>query len=77
MHASPPPSRTLSLSSHSTDWPAAAEAASDAQLWEDEWDDTAAGDDFLRNLRAELEKSGTLPPVPPHVVPGFPPQKQG
>lgn len=42
------------------DWDASKDgnAAEDAQLWEDNWDDDDVEDDFSIQLRAELNKIG-------------------
>jgi len=40
----------------------------DAQQWEDDWDDDATGDDFAKQLRAELEKQPPPPVVQPQPV---------
>ena len=37
--------------------PGAGEAAEDAQLWQDTWDDDDAGDAFTEQLRQQLEAS--------------------
>merc|ERR1712226_660272 len=43
------------------DWAGDEEEADDVNVWEDNWDDDNVGDDFSKQLRAELEKQGKNP----------------
>ncbi|KJE97500.1 hypothetical protein CAOG_07348 [Capsaspora owczarzaki ATCC 30864] len=42
------------------EWNGSAEDKTDQQLWEDNWDDDAAEDDFAKQLRAELSQSTAM-----------------
>ncbi|CDH54036.1 predicted protein [Lichtheimia corymbifera JMRC:FSU:9682] len=41
------------------DWAEAEEDKDDSHFWEDNWDDDDIEDDFSKQLRAELQKTGS------------------
>ncbi|KAI9314394.1 DSS1/SEM1 family-domain-containing protein [Dichotomocladium elegans] len=42
------------------DWNEADEDLDDSHFWEDNWDDDDVEDDFSKQLRAELQKTGSV-----------------
>jgi hypothetical protein len=46
------------------DWKAPAASEDDLKLWQEDWDDDDATDDFAATLRGELQKAGLLPSGP-------------